>query len=459
MMNGTGIAVVGAQFGDEGKGKIVDCLSSSADAIVRYGGGANAGHTIVAQERTFKLHLIPSGVVRGKRSLMGAGMVIDPRLLVQELDELSSAGVLVDESILGIDVRAHVILPYHQSLERARWRTSLIGTTGRGIGPAYEDAAARSGLRFSEFIDPSQFLHRLPEIAEEKERVIGMHLGETGEEAVPPLTDVQSEYVGLASRLSSFACDVSHEANALLKEGKTVLFEGAQGTFLDNSFGTYPFVTSSHPIAGGACTGAGVSPRAITQVHGIAKAYTTRVGSGPFPTELFDDIGDQLVDVGHEYGTTTGRKRRVGWLDVCQIKRAHELNGFSCLHLTKIDVLAGIERLRIAIGYTLYDGSQVSLAPPDARQWEDAIPEYIDLPGFPQISEGEWREVVQESATRGFAALPTNALRYVQKVRELTGIPIASISVGPQRESIVWPKNAEVAQHARHPVPAQAILI
>lgn len=443
-MMGRGIVVVGSQFGDEGKGKIVDTLSDNADIVARYQGGGNAGHTIVANGKTFKLHLLPSGVVRGKRSLICAGVVVDPRILCAEIDELSALGIVVGPSVLGIDVRTHVIFPWHQALEAASGSGKKIGTTGKGIGPAYEDAAARTGLRFGELIDSQGLVARLREIAPSKQRLIqGVYASGVDDGGAPEM-DVEkiiSAYSPLGTLLAPFACDTSHEINSALRGGKRVLFEGAQGTFLDKEFGTYPFVTSSHPIAGGACTGAGVGPTAISEVHGVVKAYTTRVGAGPFPTELADGVGELITQKGREFGTTTGRRRRVGWLDACLLRRSCELNGFTCIHITKLDILGGIGKLKVATSYALPDGAVTDIAPADTELLEKAIPNYEELDGIPDFSGEEWRAAVDGGKGNGFNALPANALAYVRRIEGILGVPAASVSVGPGREEIIRAKD------------------
>ena len=425
--------VVGAQFGDEGKGKLVDVMAEKADLVVRYQGGANAGHTIVAGGVTYKLHLLPAGVVRGKRSLIGAGVVLDPRVLEKELADLEAAGKRITPEGLGIDFRTQVVLPWHSALDAARSANKAIGTTGRGIGPAYEDAVARTGITFAEFVRPQVLKERLAVVAEGKQKQLQL-LGSSGLDGKA----IEAEYVELGRKFAVFAADVSHELAVAMAADKTVLFEGAQGTHLDRSFGTYPFVTSSSTIAGGACVGAGVPPSAIGEVHGIAKAYTTRVGNGPFPTELKDAVGERICEKGHEYGTTTGRKRRVGWLDIPLLRRSHELNGFSCVHLTKLDVLEGLSEIKIAVGYKLEDGTVAGLFPPTVREMELAGPQYVAVSGFEEIGEEKWREIAMLGKEKAFGALPQKALDYVMKVQELLAVPIASVSIGPERESIIW---------------------
>jgi len=433
--SGEATVIVGAQWGDEGKGKIIDALVPKFDLVVRYQGGNNAGHTVVVGTEKFKMHLLPSGVVRKKRNLIGAGVVVDPRVLKQEIDSLAQKGVRIDEKILGIDFRAHVIFPWHNALDAARDAKKGIGTTGRGIGPAYEDRAARSGTRFEEFVDAKVLEKRVKEGWEAKAKAVKMLEGP----AIPAAEETIKEYAALSHFLAPFACDASLEINNALEKGRRVLFEGAQGTFLDNDFGTYPYVTSSHPIAGGACTGAGVGPKSITSVEGVAKAYTTRVGSGPFPTELSDGIGSAIREKGAEYGTTTGRPRRVGWLDIPMLRYADYLNGFTGIHLTKLDVLGGLDVLKICTQYEI-NGKRTNYFPVKADEITGAKPVYVQLQGFPGLPPVEWRKIAKEGEKKGFAALPNEAKVYVEKVGQLVGVPILSVSVGPERSEIIWAK-------------------
>jgi len=443
--NGFGLAVIGAQWGDEGKGKIVHTLAERSDLVVRFQGGHNAGHTVVAGGKKFKLHLVPSGVIAGKRSLVGAGVVIDPRALKREISELTSGGITINPRVLGIDFRASVIMPWHPALDEAREQRqssfahamtsagASIGTTKRGIGPAYEDRAARIGLVFSDFVDAAALKEKVFALHAYKQRVLhGMHCGL----AASPQR-VYAEYASLGRELSAFACDAASEATrAVLRGGKRVLFEGAQGTFLDVSFGTYPFVTSSNTIAGGACVGAGVPPKAITRVEGVAKAYTTRVGNGPFPTELFDDVGRHLQERGAEFGTSTGRKRRCGWLDATMLRRAHALNGFDGLHLTKLDVLDGLKEIKIAVAHEVR-GKRWTEFPIRVQDVESAKPVYESMPGFKKVN---WKRVVEDGEKKGLEALPDGALAYVKRVEKLAGTRVLSVSVGERREDIVFAK-------------------
>ncbi len=433
-MKGRGIVVVGAQFGDEGKGRIVDELSETADIVARYQGGSNAGHTVVAEGRKHKLHLLPTGVVRRRRSLVCAGVVVDPLKLLGEIKELRENGIAIDENVLGIDVRAQMVMPWHREAEAQSGLGAAIGTTGQGIGPAYADATARTGLRFAEFLDEKALAQKISERTVAKTVLAETSGGKSVEEENHGLEKIMfNEYSRAASELEKFSCDASGEINEALGRGKRVLFEGAQGTLLDNTFGTYPFVTSSHPIAGGACIGAGVGPSAIDEVHGIAKAYTTRVGTGPFPTELQDELGEFLVEKGGEFGTTTGRRRRVGWLDVCMLRTSDELNGFTQLHLTKLDVLGGISKLKICIAYEMPDRRVLKKMPALSTELEQATPQYVEMEGFEQLSGEDWRFVATEGREKGFDALPKQAVEYVKKVESLVGVRIASVSVGPER--------------------------
>lgn len=442
---GNGVVIVGAQFGDEGKGKIVDVLAEKVDIIARYQGGANAGHTIVVDGKTFKFRLMPSGLIRSKRSLICAGVVMDPKVAVTELEGLFNGGISIGPSLLGIDLRAHVVLPWHKVIDAARQANKEIGTTGNGIGPAYEDSASRTGLRFIEFVDQSKLERRVREIGTSKNHALKSLVASGGTPVpIPETESVILEYSVLARKLKPFLCDASAEINQSLLEGKKVLFEGAQGTHLDESFGTYPFVTSSHPIAGGACIGAGVAPHSITQVHGVAKAYTTRVGGGPLPTEFEEEMGETIVKKGHEFGTVTGRKRRVGWFDACMLRRSQQLNGFDCLHITKIDVLEGIKTLKIAIGYKIEDGSTTQLMPADISLLHNAVPVYFETPGFEELGEEGWAKIVSQAISSGLDALPKHALNFIRKIEDEVGVQVASVSVGPQRHQILWAKNFSV---------------
>ena len=425
------VVIVGAQWGDEGKGKVVDLYTEFADVVVRYGGGANAGHTLVVDGQKVVTHLVPSGVLRGrgKKCVLGDGMVIDPKTLLAEIAELRSKGLLTDDRDLIVAERAHVILPYHHQIDALRERgKGAIGTTRRGIGPAYESKMARRGIRIADLTRPA----RLAELVERNLEELGPLLVSLG--GVAPTVDetraMVGEFLGYGELLKRFRGDASRAIYDEMKRGRHVLFEGAQGTLLDIDHGTYPFVTSSATVAGGACTGAGVGPTAITTVIGIAKTYCTRVGGGPFPTELTDEIGDRLRETGAEYGATTGRPRRCGWLDVAALRLAARLNGLAGLALTKLDVLRGLRRIKVCVAYQL-DGVTRDEMPLDCEDLARAKPIYEDLDGW----EGDAREV------RDFDDLPAAARKYVRRVEDLVGIPAALISVGPGRAETIVLKN------------------
>ena len=414
------IIVVGAQWGDEGKGKIVDLLTEQAAVVVRYQGGANAGHTLVVDGRKSVLHLIPSGILHpNKLCIIGNGVVLDPVVFLEEVDELRRAGVQVDPDHLKVSDRAHVILPFHRALDRARESRlgqGKIGTTGRGIGPAYESKIGRRGLRVAEFLD-----------AEFTRELMTSLLLETNEElarlGAPLLTrDDIDQVPALADRLRLFVCDTVPLLFELHRSGQSLLFEGAQGSMLDVDHGTYPFVTSSSTVAGGACTGAGVGPTAIDTVLGVSKAYTTRVGSGPFPTELTDELGERLRARGQEFGATTGRPRRCGWLDLVVLRHAVMVNGLTGIVLTKLDVLSGLSELKVAVTYQL-DGRELRNVPARLPELERCIPQYVNLPG--------WDEDLTDVTS--FEDLPANARAYVQWIEGQLGIPVTLLSVGPGR--------------------------
>lgn len=430
-MKGEGIVIIGSQFGDEGKGKIVDVLSEKVDYVVRYQGGNNAGHTVKVGQELYKLHLLPSGVVRGKHSLIGAGVVVDPKVLYAEITALQERGFKLTPEIFSIDFRANVIMPWHNLLDAIKEgkRSNKIGTTGRGIGPAYEDKAARTGIRFEEFCDKTDFKEKLRDSIDKKNKLIKHFDDQTQFDE----QKIFAEYEPIIDALRPFEADVSSIINEALDDGKKVLFEGAQGTFLDQNFGTYPYVTSSHPIAGGACVGVGVGPSRITSVQAIVKAYTTRVGEGPFPTELTDSIGDKLCEKGHEFGTTTGRKRRVGWLDIPLLRRSKELNGFDGIHLTKLDVLGGFEKILACTHYEL-NGEKIFKLPTSIKQVARLKPVYQEFSGFEEFSVDEWQEVVAKSESSGLKALPKNAFDYVDSIRKSLDTNIYSVSVGPGRK-------------------------
>ncbi|HSQ86236.1 MAG TPA: adenylosuccinate synthase, partial [Desulfobacterales bacterium] len=344
------IVIVGTQWGDEGKGKIVDLLAEFADIVVRFQGGNNAGHTMVVDGEQFISHLVPSGILQGKTCFLGNGMVVDPGVLVEELDNLNSKGIDVGPDRLKISEKAHIIMPYHKEIDLARENMKgdqKIGTTGRGIGPCYEDKATRRGIRFVDLLDPKDFEDKVKTILEEKNFYLKQYFSA---KPIDP-SGIIDQYKGYADRLSPHVINISIVMNQAIRENKQILFEGAQGTHLDIDHGTYPFVTSSNTVSGNACCGSGIGPKEISGVVGIVKAYTTRVGSGPFPTELFDEIGDKIQQKGAEFGATTGRRRRCGWLDTVLLRNAARLNGLTGLVITKLDVLDGLEELKICTGY------------------------------------------------------------------------------------------------------------
>lgn len=419
-----GVVLVGAQWGDEGKGKITDYLAEKADLVVRYQGGSNAGHTVKVGEEEFKLHLVPSGILYpGKICIIGNGVVVDPQVLVAELEGLERRGV--DTSGLRLSYRAHVILPYHKKLdevEEERRGAGRLGTTRRGIGPAYVDKTARIGIRVIDLLDPEELREKLAFNLTEKNELFTKVYG-----CAPySLEEILEEYLRYAERLRPLAADTGHIINQALREGKKVLFEGAQGTLLDLDQGTYPYVTSSYPVAGGACIGAGVGPKAIDAVIGVVKAYTTRVGEGPFPSEAKDTAGEYLRRRGAEYGTTTGRPRRCGWLDVVILRHAVEVNGLTGMALTKLDVLTGLDPVRICIGY-LYEGEVLYDFPASLKVLQKCKPIYEELPG--------WQEDI--TGARTLEDLPSTCQAYIKRVEELVGVPVKLIAVGPRRDQTI----------------------
>ncbi|WP_214482819.1 adenylosuccinate synthase [Bacillus sp. SM2101] len=414
------VVVVGTQWGDEGKGKITDFLSENAEVIARYQGGNNAGHTIKFNGNTYKLHLIPSGIFYAdKICTIGNGMVVDPKALVKELNYLHERGVSTDN--LRISNRAHVILPYHLKLdevEEERKGDNKIGTTKKGIGPAYMDKAARIGIRIADLLDREAFEEKLSKNLEDKNRLLEKMYEVDGFK----IEDILDEYYGYGQQFAKYVCDTSVVLNDALDEGRRVLFEGAQGVMLDIDQGTYPFVTSSNPVAGGVTIGSGVGPTKIKHVVGVSKAYTTRVGDGPFPTELTNEIGDQIREVGREYGTTTGRPRRVGWFDSVVVRHARRVSGITDLSLNSIDVLTGIETLKICVAYR-YKGQLIEEFPASLKMLAECEPVFEELPG--------WSEDI--TGVKNLGELPANARHYLERVSQLTGIPLSIFSVGPDR--------------------------
>ena len=414
------VVVVGSQWGDEGKGKITDFLSQNAEVVARYQGGNNAGHTIVFGGKKYKLHLIPSGIFfNDKICVIGNGMVIDPKALVTELQYLHNEGVNTDN--LRISNRAHVILPYHlkiDELDEERKGANKIGTTKKGIGPAYMDKAARIGIRNADLLDREEFERKLTQNLAEKNRILEKLYDAEGFK----IEDILDEYYNYGQQFAKYVCDTSVVLNDALDEGRRVLFEGAQGVMLDIDQGTYPFVTSSNPVAGGVTIGSGVGPSKINHVVGVCKAYTTRVGDGPFPTELHDEIGNQIREVGREYGTTTGRPRRVGWFDSVVVRHARRVSGITDLSLNSIDVLTGIETLKICVAYK-YKGEVIEEFPASLKILAECEPVYEEMPG--------WTEDI--TGVKKLDELPENARHYVERVSQLTGIPLSVFSVGPDR--------------------------
>jgi adenylosuccinate synthase len=421
-----GIVIVGAQWGDEGKGKIVDLLAERADAVVRFQGGNNAGHTIVRAGEQFKFHLIPSGILYpGKICIVGNGVVIDPAVLCAEIDELRERGIPVTG--LKVSANAHLIMPYHLLLDQAgetRLGSRSIGTTRRGIGPCYADKAARLGIRVQDMLDEKILKKKIAAALEPKRHTLRPF-------AKDPRLDLQSmteDYLTYGHRLEQHIADTAAICWRVLDAGKTVLFEGAQGALLDIDHGTYPFVTSSNPVAGAACVGSGVGPKDVDEVWGVTKAYTTRVGAGPFPTELDNELGELIRQRGGEFGTTTGRARRTGWLDLVALRYAARLNSLTALAVTKLDVLSGLETIKICTRYRGQDDAQFETFPYHQSVLHHATGEYVEMPG--------WEEPLGDC--RSESDLPQAARDYLDAVAELTGVPIALIGVGPGRDQIIW---------------------
>jgi adenylosuccinate synthase len=444
-----GVVIVGAQWGDEGKGKVVDLLAERATTIVRFQGGNNAGHTIVRGGEEFKFHLIPSGILHAdKACVIGNGVVVDPRVLLGEIDGLKRANVSVNN--LRISANAHLIMPYHVLLDTAG-ETKLgklsIGTTRRGIGPCYADKALRLGIRVQDLLDEKILRTKIRAALEPKQQALRelsvqrrKQLKEAGEDAkasdggagVPdPRLDLHAmveEHINFGHRLEPHIADTARLCWDALDSGETVIFEGAQATLLDLDHGTYPFVTSSNPIAGAATVGAGVGPKDIDEVWGIAKAYATRVGAGPFPTELFDDVGEQMLQRGHEFGTTTGRRRRCGWMDLVALRYAVRVNRMDALAITKLDVLSGIGPLRVAVRYRSKEGAVLDTFPYHQSILHSATPEYEELPGFD----------LDLTSCRSAGDLPQEARDYLDFIAEFVGVPVRLVGVGPDREQVIW---------------------
>jgi adenylosuccinate synthase len=419
------IIIVGTQWGDEGKGKIIDILSQKVDYIVRYQGGSNAGHTVVVDGREYIFHLIPSGILhRGKTCIIGNGVVVEPQALIKEIQDLSSAGIPVDNN-LKISSLAHVILPYHKILDQLRElkRTNKIGTTGKGIGPCYSDKINRCGIRMVDLLNPEVLADKLRDNLKEKNEIfkkVYRHPGFNFEKIYP-------EYLDYGKKLSGYICNTAVLLNIAIRRKKDILFEGAQGTFLDIDFGTYPFVTSSSATAGGACIGSGIPPIMMDKIVGVAKAYTTRVGEGPFPTEFSPDFDRFIRDKGREFGATTGRPRRCGWFDSVMVKEAVLLNGISELAIMKLDVLDGLKTVKICTAYK-YKGKKFKEFPRDFSVLKNAKAVYKELPGWPKIN----------ARPRHFKDLPRNARNYLSCIQDILNTKISMISVGSARRDTIF---------------------
>ena len=433
----SGLVIIGAQWGDEGKGKVTDLLAERADAVVRFQGGNNAGHTIVRDGQTWKLHLIPSGILhRGKLCVIGNGVVVDPKVLTDELEELGRRSI--DTSSLRISANAHLIMPYHLLLDHAgeaKLGKLQIGTTRRGIGPCYADKAARLGIRVQDLLDEKILKKKIVAALEPKRLSLRPF-------ARDPRLDLQAmtdEYLVYGHRLERLIADTAKLVHERLDAGQTVLFEGAQGTLLDIDHGTYPFVTSSNPIAGSACIGAGVGPKDIDEIWGVAKAYVTRVGAGPFPTELDGELADAIREKGGEYGTTTGRSRRVGWLDLVALRYAVRLNTLTALAITKLDVLSGLDRLHVCTRYRGAEGAEFDDFPYHQTVLHHAAGEYVELEG--------WAEDLGECRTE--SDLPAAAREYLRFVSEFVRVPVVLVGVGPGRDDVIWTEAAETTVAGR----------
>jgi adenylosuccinate synthase len=416
------VVIVGAQWGDEGKGKIVDVLTLKADLVARYQGGNNAGHTVVIDNEKYVLHLIPSGILhKGTKCAIGNGVVIDPLALLGEIDELRSRNIDIDNNLC-ISQNAHIIMPYHGAIEREQEKSKKIGTTGRGIGPSYTDKIARNGIRVIDLLRPDLFREKLrANLSVFNYLLVNLYKAD-------PLSEdkIFDEYMGYAKQLGKFVTDVSLLINREIEAGKNILLEGAQGTLLDIDHGTYPYVTSSNTIAGGACTGAGIGPTKIDRILGIVKAYTTRVGEGPFPTELNDELGESIRQRGGEFGATTGRPRRCGWLDILGLRYSVSINGLTGIGLTKMDILDGLEKINLCVGYK-YDGKVYDTFTTDLDVLKRCEPVYEEMPGWKESTVG----------IKELDRLPSNAKSYIKKIEYLLKTPIQIISTGPKRDEII----------------------
>jgi adenylosuccinate synthase len=421
------VVIVGAQWGDEGKGKIVDLLTQYADLVVRFQGGNNAGHTIVLRGEKFVVHLIPSGILyEDKKCIIGNGVVLDPAVLVEEIDEIKKRGYFKDDPQLMISEETHIILPYHRKIDVAREKTFKIGTTGRGIGPAYEDKVARCGIRMVDLLDENVFREKLEANLAQKNIYLTQVLKEKGFE----FSEIFNEYLQYKNRLEKYVKNTSLILHEEIQKGKHILFEGAQGAMLDLDHGTYPYVTASNTLAGNACAGSGIGPTMINSVIGIAKAYTTRVGEGPFPTELRDETGDKIREKGGEYGATTGRPRRCGWFDAVVVNHSIRINGIREMVITKLDVLNDFDTINVCVGYRA-DGNVFYHVPSNLEILKRSEPVYEELSGWETEIKG----------ARNFKDLPSKARRYLKRIEKLIGTKITMISVGSERDETVEVKN------------------
>ena len=421
------IVIVGAQWGDEGKGKIVDLLTQYADLVVRFQGGNNAGHTIVLRGEKYVVHLLPSGILyENKKCMIGNGVVLDPTVLIEEIDEIKKRGYFKDDAQLMISEETHLILPYHRRIDMAREKIIKIGTTGRGIGPAYEDKVTRCGIRVVDLMDERVFREKLEANLIQK----NIYLTQVLKEKRFEFSEIFNEYIHYKNRLEKYVKNTSLILHEEIQEGKNVLFEGAQGALLDLDHGTYPYVTASNTVAGNACAGSGIGPTLIHSVIGVAKAYTTRVGEGPFPTELQDELGEKIRERGGEYGTTTGRPRRCGWLDAVVVNHSIRVSGIREMVITKLDVLNDFDTIKICVGYRV-DGKVIDHVPSHVEILKRAEPIYEELSG--------WKTEIK--GVRNFKDLPKNAKRYLRRIGELISTKITMVSVGSERDETVEVKN------------------
>lgn len=418
------VNVTGTQWGDEGKGKIVDYLAQQAETVVRYGGGSNAGHTVAVNGEEYKLRLLPSGILyKGTHNVIANGVAFDPEVVLQEMDAMKARGI--DVSGIRISNRAHVVMPYHRIMDGVgdeKRGKNKIGTTKRGIGPCYMDKANRIGIRVCDFIDKEEFARHLKENIEIKNH----ELQEIYDHEPLDYEAVLAEYEGYADRLRPYVCDTIALINREIDEGRKILFEGAQATMLDIDYGTYPYVTASHPVSGGITVGAGVAPKRIDTVVGVVKAYCTRVGAGPFPTEQLNDIGDKLREAGHEYGTVTGRPRRTGWLDACVVRYAAQLSGLDYLAITRLDILDAFDEIKVCTGYK-YKGEILDEIPASLKVLAEVEPVYETFPG--------WNQSITK--IRKYDDLPEKCRKYLERIADFTGVPLGIVSVGPNRDETI----------------------